>query len=99
MQRLAAGLTVTHDWQAAKVGTRMKHARELKSHASCYTIGQKSQARQAVSLRLELVTQPICKAKSLDHPVWEKLTFHIPSHPTIYKPLYSQNVKSFQREF
>ena len=34
---------VTRDWQAAKVGTRVKHAGELKSHASCCTIGQKSQ--------------------------------------------------------
>ena len=33
---------VTCDWQAAKVGTRVKHAGELKSHASCCTTGQKS---------------------------------------------------------
>ena len=37
-------LRVTHDWQAAKVGTRVKHARKLKSHASCCTTRQKSQA-------------------------------------------------------
>ena len=95
MQRLAAGLTVTHDWQAAKVGTRMKHARELKSHANCCTIGQKSQAGQAVNSQLELATQPSCEAKSPNHPVWEKLTFHIPSHPNIYRPLYPRNVESF----
>ena len=35
---------VTCDWQAAKVGTHVKHARELKSHANCCTTGQKSQA-------------------------------------------------------
>ena len=34
---------VTRDWQAAKVGTRVKHAGELKSHARCCTIGQNSQ--------------------------------------------------------
>ena len=85
---------VTRDWQATKVGTRVKHARELKSHASCYTIGQKSQAGQAV-----LATQPSHEAKLPDHPVWEKLTFHIPSHPTIYRPLYPRNVESFQRKF
>ena len=79
---------VTRDWQAAKVGTRMEHAGELKSHASCCTTGQKSQAGQVVSSRLELATQPSHEAKSPDHPVWEKLTFHIPSHPTIYIPLY-----------
>ena len=81
---------VTRNWQAAKVGTRVKHAGELKSHASCCTIGQKSQAGQAVSSRLELATQPNHEVKSPDHPVWEKLTFHIPSHPTIYIPLYPQ---------
>ena len=47
---------VTHDWQAAKVGKCMKHARELKSHANCCTIGLKSQAGQAVSSQLELAT-------------------------------------------
>ena len=90
---------VTRDWQAAKVSTCVEHAGELKSYASCCTTGQKSQAGQAVSLRLELATQPSHEGKSPDHPVWEKLTFHIPSHPTIYRPLYPRNVKSFQREF
>ena len=71
----------TRDWQAAKVGTRVEHAGELKSHASCCTTGQKSQARQAVSLRLELATQPSREVKLPDHPVWEKLTFHIPFSP------------------
>ena len=90
---------VTRNWQAAKVGTHMKHAEELKSHASCCTTGQKSQAGQAVSSRLELAIQPSHEAKLPDHPVWEKLTFHISSHLTIYRPLYPRNVKSFQREF
>ena len=62
----------TRDWQAAKVGTCVKHARELKSHASCCTTGQKSQAGQAVSSQLELVTQSSREVKSPDHPVWEK---------------------------
>ena len=90
---------VTRDWQAAKVGTRVKHAGKLKSHASYCITGQKSQAGQTVSSRLELATQPSREAKSPDHLIWEKLTFHIPSHSTIYKPLYPQNVESFQREF
>ena len=62
---------VTRDWQAAKVGTRVKHAGELKSHARCCTTGQKSQVSQAVSSRLELTTQPSYEAKLPDHPVWE----------------------------
>ena len=90
---------VTRDWQAAKVGTPVKYAVKLKSHASCCTTGQKSQAGQAVSSRLELMTQPSREAKSPDHPGWEKLTLHIPSHPTIYRPLYPRNVESFQKEF
>ena len=47
---------VTRDWQVAKVGTRVKHAGELKSHASCCTTGQKSQASQAINSWLELMT-------------------------------------------
>ena len=72
---------VTRDWQAAKVGTRVKHAGELKSHASCCTTGQKSQAGQTVSSWLELATQSNHEAKLPDHPVWEKLTLRIPFSP------------------
>ena len=86
---------VTRDWQAAKIGTRAEHAGELKSHASCCTTGQKSQAGQAISSRLELATSPNREVKLPEHPVWEKLTFHIPSHPTIHIPLYSQYLESF----
>ena len=74
-------LWVTRNWQATKAGIRVKHAGELKSHASCCTTGQKSQASQTVSSRLELATQPSREAKSPDHPVWEKLTIHIPFSP------------------
>ena len=86
---------MTRDWQAAKVGTRVEHAGELTSHASGCTTGQKSQAGQAVSSRLELMTQLSREAKSPNHLVWEKLTFHIPSHPTIYRRLYPRNVENF----
>ena len=48
---------VTHGWQVAKKGTHVKHAEELKSYANCCTTGQKSQAGQPVSSRLELATQ------------------------------------------
>ena len=71
-------LRVTRDWQAAKVGTHVKHAGKLKSHASYCTTGQKSQASQAVSSRLELVTQSSREAKLPNHLVWEKLTLRIP---------------------
>ena len=74
-------LRVTRDWQTTKVGTHVEHARELKSHASCCTTGQKSQASQVVSSRLKLTTQPSREVKSPDHLVWEKVTFHIPFSP------------------
>ena len=41
-------LRLARGWQVAKGGTCVKHAGELKSHANCCTIGQKSQAGQAV---------------------------------------------------
>ena len=88
-------LRVTHDQQAAKVGTRVEHAKELKSHASCCTTGQKSQAGQAVSSWLELATQPSHEVKSPDHPVWEKLTFRI-----LFSPHYIQTlIPMIFREF
>ena len=62
-------LRVTYDWQAAKVGTCVKHVGELKSHARCCTTGQKSQAGQVVSSRLELASQSSREAKLPDQPV------------------------------
>ena len=41
------------------------------------------------------MTQPNREVKSPEHPVWEKLTFHIPSHPTIYIPIGSSDVRIF----
>ena len=77
----------------------MKPAEELKSHASCCTTGQKSQAGQAANSRLELATRSSREAKSPDHFVWEKLTFRIPNTHQYKYPLYPRNVESFQREF
>ena len=55
---------VTRDWQAAKVGTCVKHARDLMSRASFCTTGQKSHVGRAVNLGLELTTQSSHEAKS-----------------------------------
>ena len=74
--------------QAAKLKHTCQACQKLKSRTSCCTTGQKSQAGQAVCSQLELTTQPNREVKSPEHPIWEKLTFHIPSHPTIYIPLY-----------
>ena len=92
-------LRVTHDWQAAKVGTRVQHARELKSHANCCTTRQKSQAGQAVNSRLELATQSSCEVKLPDHPVWEKLTFHIPFSPYYIQTLIPTKCRELPKRF
>ena len=80
---------LAYDWQVAKGGTRVKYAEELKSHASWSTTRQNFQSDQAVSSRLRLVTQSSCEAKSPDHPVWEKLTFHIPTNTLSINTLYT----------
>ena len=54
--QLSRASRLARDWQVSKRGTRVKHAEELKTHASCCTTGQKSQVGQAVSSRLELAT-------------------------------------------
>ena len=81
--------------QAARLKHTCQACQKLKRRASCCTTGQKSQAGQAVWLRLELATQPSHDVKSLEHLVWKNLTFHIPSHPTIYIPLYPRFKESF----
>ena len=85
--------------QAAKMMHTCQACQKLKYHTSYCTTGQKSQAGQAVCLRLELATQPSREVKSLEHLIWENMIFHIPSHPTIYILLYSRFNESFQREF
>ena len=72
---------------------------KTKALRQLFTIGQKSQAGQAVYSQLKLATQPSREVKPPEHPVWQNMTFHIPSHPTIYIPLYPRFKESFQREF
>ena len=87
-QGLAAGF---HGWLAAasrQIEVHVPSMPEAKASRQLFTTRQKSQAGQAVCSRLELATQPSHKVKPLEHPVWQNMTFHIPSHPTIYIPLY-----------
>ena len=86
--------------QAVRMMHTCQTCQKLKSHASCCTTGQESQAGQAIYSRLELATQPSREVKSLEHPVWKKLTFHIPSHPTIYIYIYiyTHNLERASRE-
>ena len=93
---LAGGLRL----QAARMMHTCQACQKLKCCASCCTTGQKPQAGQAVCSWLELGTQPSREVKSPEHSVWENITFHIPSHPTIYIyiSLYPRFRESFQRE-
>ena len=81
-----------------KYCTRVKHARSWRV-TPAVALQDKSQVGQAVCSRLELATQPSREVKLLEHLVWEKLTFHIPSHPTIYILLHPRFWEGFQREF
>ena len=72
---------------------------EAEASRQLFTTRQKFQASQAVCSRLELATQPSREVKQPEHFVWQNMTFYIPSHPTIYIPLYPRFKESFQREF
>ena len=87
-QELAAGL---RGWLAAancQIEAHMPSMPEVEALHQLFTIGQKFQVGQTVCSRLELATQPSREVKSPELPVWEKLTFHIPSRPTIYIYIY-----------
>ena len=80
-------VTGSHDWQVTKGGTRVKHAGELKSHASC-TVGQNFQSGQIVSSRLVLVARP----SQQNTPFVRNLTLHTPYIP-YYKYLYTHECR------
>ena len=92
----------TRGWLAAascQIDAHVPSMPEAEASRQLFTTGQKSQAGQAICSRFELATLPSCEVKLLEHPVWHNMTFHIPSHPTIYIPLYPRFKESFQREF
>ena len=88
--------TGTHGWisrvacglQAARMLHMCQACQKMKSRANYCTTGQKSQAGQAICSWLKLASQPSHEVKSLKHPILEKLTFYVPSHPTIYIYIY-----------
>ena len=98
--------TGTHGWilrvargcKPPNWSTRVKHARSWSITLAVH-YRTKVSAGQAVCSRLELATQPSREVKLPEHPVWQNMTFHIPSHPTIYIPLYPRFKESFLREF
>ena len=92
ISRVACGL------QAARMLHTCQACQKLKSRASCCIIEQKSQASQAVCSRFELATQPSREVKSPKHHVSKKLTFHIPSHPSIYICPYTHDFERVSKE-
>ena len=83
-QGLATGF---RGWLAAvsrQIEAHVPSMPEVEASRQLFTTGQKFQAGQAVCSWLELATQPSRKVKPPEHPVWQNMTFHIPSHPTIY---------------
>ena len=71
---------------------------EAKASRQLFTTRQKFQASQAICSRLELTTQPSREVKPSEDPVWQNMTFHIPSHPTIYIYPYTHDSKRASRE-
>ena len=95
-QGLTAGF---RGWLAAasrQIEAHVPSMPEAEASHQLFTTGQKFQASQAVCLLLELVTQPSCEVKLPEHLVWQNMTFHIPSHPIIYIPLYPQFKESIR---
>ena len=78
-----------------QIEAHMPSMLEVEALRQLFTIGQKFQASQAVCSRLELVTQPGREVKLPELPIWQNMTFHIPSHPTIYITLYPRFKESF----
>ena len=98
-QGLAAG---SREWLTAasrQINAHVLSMPKAEVSRQLFTTGQKSQAGQVICSRLELATQPNREVKPPKHLVWQNMTFHIPSHPTIYIPLYPRFKESFQREF
>ena len=98
-QGLAAGF---RGWLAAtsrQIEAHMPSMPEAEASRQLFTTGQKFQVGQAVCSWLELTTQPSREVKPPEHLVWQNMTFHIPSHPTTYIPLYPRFKESFQREY
>ena len=92
----------SHGWLAAasrQIEAHVPSMPEAEASRQLFTTRQKFQAGQAIYLWLELATQPSHEVKPPEHPVWQNMTFHIPSHPTRYIPSYPRFRESFQREF
>ena len=64
---------VARGWPVTKRGIRVKHAGELKSHASWSTTGQNFQSGQTISSRFKLTTHSSRKHEMPNSSVCYKL--------------------------
>ena len=75
--------TGSRDWQVAKVDTRVKHAGELKGHASCCITRQKFRSGQAVSCDSNSRLVPVTSSSRQDILFGCNWLFEFHTHPTI----------------
>ena len=96
------GLTAgSHGWLVAtsrQIEAHVPSMPEAEASHQLFTTGQKFHASQVVYSWLELATQPSREVKQPKHPVWQNMTFHIPSHPTIYIYPYTHNSERASKE-
>ena len=96
------GLTAgSHGWLVAasrQIEAHVPSMPEAEASHQLFTTGQKFHASQVVCSWLELATQPSREVKQPKHPVWQNMTFHIPSHPTIYIYPYTHDLERAFRE-
>ena len=94
-QGLAAGFCGRLAAASRQIEAHVPSMPEVEASRQLFTTEQKFQVGQAVCSQLELTTQPSREVKPLEHLIWQNMTFHIPSHPTIYIPLYPRLRESF----
>ena len=98
-QGLATG---SRRWLAVtsrQIEAHMPSMPKAKASRQLFTTGQKLQVGQAVCSRLELVTQPSYEVNPPEHPVWQNMTFHIHSHPTMYIPFTHDSERAPRENF
>ena len=61
-------------------------SRQIEAHVP--SMPEAEELRQLLHYRTKVLGWPGRLLESSEHPVREKMTFHIPSHLTIYIPLY-----------
>ena len=88
--------------QAAKLKHTCQACQKLKRRAS-YSLQDKSPRlakpfAHGLNLRLNPIARLSREFKPPEHPVWQNMNFHIPSHLTIYIPLYPRFRERASRE-